>query len=203
MKHSKSECALGKHLLVYWHCWPEMSLVFTNMFCNRLTLGRKRGGGGIHPPKDFPECFGDELPSSPIVFSSCANIPYTHFDTRLVSISCYGYEIWRHLSSRPSSYFLRKMHVFFSFFRWKSTKCGQKVTKCLIVTFLMSSKKNQFPPLPIKMFNFGKIQDDSQDGGHIGRHNRAPAVLHPITPLPFLVPWLGYEFACTRVRGIN
>ena len=39
------------------------------------------------------EFFQDELSSLPAVFSSCAHIPYTHFNTRLVSIGCYGYEI--------------------------------------------------------------------------------------------------------------
>ena len=30
------------------------------------------------------------------VFSSCAHITYTHFDTRLLSMGFYGYEILRH-----------------------------------------------------------------------------------------------------------
>ena len=49
--------------------------------------------GGMPPHKVFLEFFQDELSSRPAVFSSCAYIPKTRFDTRLVRISCYGYEI--------------------------------------------------------------------------------------------------------------
>ena len=69
----------------------------------RITLGPASGvqgkggggGGGCHPHKIFLEffMFRDELSSPPAVFSGCAHIPYTHFDTRLVSIGCYSYEI--------------------------------------------------------------------------------------------------------------
>ena len=54
--------------------------------------GRERGTG-CHPHKVFLEFFKDEFLSPLAVFSSCAHISYTHFDTRLVSIGCYGYEI--------------------------------------------------------------------------------------------------------------
>ena len=49
--------------------------------------------GDATPHKVFLKFFQDELSSPPAVFSSCAYIPYTNFDTRLVSIGCYGYEI--------------------------------------------------------------------------------------------------------------
>ena len=50
------------------------------------------GASGKHRHKVFLEFFQDELSSLPVVFSSCAHSPYTHLDTRRVSISCYGYE---------------------------------------------------------------------------------------------------------------
>ena len=62
-----------------------------------LTLGCTRwGGGGGSPHKVFLEFFQDELLSRPAVFSSCVHIPKTHFDTSLVRIGCYGYELCRH-----------------------------------------------------------------------------------------------------------
>ena len=66
-----------------------------------LTLGGKRGwggggGGGCHlTRKVFLEFFREELTSPPAFFRSCAHIPCKHFATRLMSIGCYGYEIWR------------------------------------------------------------------------------------------------------------
>ena len=53
-----------------------------------LTLGRKTGGRKV-----FLEFFGGELSFRPAVFSSCVYIPKTLFDTRLVRIGYYGYEI--------------------------------------------------------------------------------------------------------------
>ena len=49
-------------------------------------------GEGCQPPISFSLIFfRDELPSPPAVFSSCAHILYTQFDTRLVGIGCYGF----------------------------------------------------------------------------------------------------------------
>ena len=46
-----------------------------------LTLGRTRvGGGGVGPPV-------------PDVFNSSSFVPPAHFETSLVMVSCYGYEI--------------------------------------------------------------------------------------------------------------
>ena len=52
--------------------------------------------GGECPPIRFSwnPSDRDELSSRPAVFSSCAHIPKTHFDTCLVRIDCYGYEIF-------------------------------------------------------------------------------------------------------------
>lgn len=43
----------------------------------------------------FLELFRDESlsPLALAIFSSCGHIPYSLFDTRLMTIGCYGYEI--------------------------------------------------------------------------------------------------------------
>ena len=68
---------------------------------NQVTLGRTRGGGGgvvvdATPDKVFPSFFLEGKTSVPDVFSSCSFIPRAHFETSLVMVSCYGYEIRRH-----------------------------------------------------------------------------------------------------------
>ena len=46
------------------------------------------GGGGV-----FLSFFLDVKTSALDVFSSCSFIPCTHFETRLVMVSYYGYEL--------------------------------------------------------------------------------------------------------------
>ena len=60
-----------------------------------LTLGRTRGGGGGYYPslKVFLSFFPEDKTSAPDVFSSCSFIPRADFETSLVMVSCYGYEI--------------------------------------------------------------------------------------------------------------
>ena len=58
-----------------------------------LTLGRTKGGGGVV----FITFFLDDKTSAPKVFCSCSFIPRAHFETRLVMVGYYGYEIWRHM----------------------------------------------------------------------------------------------------------
>ena len=62
-----------------------------------LTPGRTRvGGGGCHPPpphKVFLSFFLEDKTSAPDVFSSFSFIPRAHFETSLVMVSCYGYDI--------------------------------------------------------------------------------------------------------------
>ena len=51
------------------------------------------------PPHEvFLTFFLEDKTSAPDVFSSCSFIPCAHFkfETSLVMVSCYGYEIWRH-----------------------------------------------------------------------------------------------------------
>ena len=59
------------------------------------TFGRAGGGGGggWHPHKVFQSFFLEDKTSSLDVFSSCSFIPYAHFETRLVMVSRYGYDI--------------------------------------------------------------------------------------------------------------
>ena len=61
----------------------------------------KMGGGGgwgrLQPASEvFFIFFLDGKTSAPDVFSSCSFIPRAHFETSLVMVSHYGYEIWRH-----------------------------------------------------------------------------------------------------------
>ena len=65
---------------------------------NNLTLGRTKGVGGggrvwMKPPKVFLSFFLEDKTSAPDVFSSCLFIPCAHFETGLVMVSCYCYEI--------------------------------------------------------------------------------------------------------------
>ena len=61
-----------------------------------LTLGRKGGRRGWmpHPPhKVFLSFFQEDKTSVPGVLSSCSFIPRSYFETSLVMVGCYGYEI--------------------------------------------------------------------------------------------------------------
>ena len=69
---------------------------------NYLTLGRtmRMGGECLPPPRPlrFFCFFLDDKTLAPEVFCSrsCSFIPSTHFETSLVMVSYYGYEIRRH-----------------------------------------------------------------------------------------------------------
>ena len=76
-----------------------------------LTLARTRGG-----------------PPVPDVFNSCSFIPRAHFETSLVMVSCYGYEI-RRQSSRWSSQFWVKVHVFSTSFKNKKNLVACKTSR--------------------------------------------------------------------------
>ena len=55
----------------------------------------KGEGGGVvaTPPEVFLSFFLEDKTSAPDVFTSCSFIPCTHFQTSLVMVSYYGYEI--------------------------------------------------------------------------------------------------------------
>ena len=50
-------------------------------------------GVDASPTKVFLSFFLEDKTSAPDVFSSCLFIPRTNFETSLVMVSCYGYEI--------------------------------------------------------------------------------------------------------------
>ena len=70
-------------------------LIITKNILTALTLGCTggKGGRGGHPHKVFLSFFVEDKTSAPDVFSSCSFIPHAHFETSLVMVSCYGYEI--------------------------------------------------------------------------------------------------------------
>ena len=95
-----------------------------------LTLGRtgKRGGGGgggegdCHPVSEvFLRFFLDNQTSAYDVLSSRSFIPSTHFETSLLMVSYYGYEIWRH-KQQVVKPFLSENACFSTSF--KSEACG-------------------------------------------------------------------------------
>ena len=67
------------------------------MFFFKLILGRTGGGGGgvaTPPPmRFFLSFFLEDETSAPDVFSSCSFIPPADFETSVVMVSCYVYEI--------------------------------------------------------------------------------------------------------------
>ena len=65
------------------------------------------------PRKVFLSFFLEDKTSVPDVFSSCSFIPRAHFETSLVVVKCYGYEIWRHKGQA----ILGKHTCFFNFFQ--------------------------------------------------------------------------------------
>ena len=71
-----------------------------------------KGGGEASPPDVFLRFSLDGQTSAPDVFSRCSFFTDAHFETVFVIISYSCYEIWHHWSSRWSSHFWVKMHVF-------------------------------------------------------------------------------------------
>ena len=69
------------------------------LLASSLTADLQGGGGGkggvdATPSEVFLVLFLDDQASTTDVFCSCLFILRAHFDTRLVMISFYGYEIW-------------------------------------------------------------------------------------------------------------
>ena len=161
--------------------------------------------------------FLEDKTSTPDAFCSYSFIPCANFETSLVMVSCYGYEIWRQKYSWLSQFWV-KIHVFSTFFKNK----------------IMPSQKLLFPTVLTWFLILGKIQDGSQDGDHCWWRHRPPAAPPPMKytcslvkkikgfplkaklfqntatyqklrrgipsippPPPPLVPRWWYEFACT------
>ena len=62
--------------------------------------------------------FLDDKTSATDVFSSCSFIPRVHFETSLVVVRFYGYEIWRH-KQQVVKPFLSEKYMFFQLFSTK------------------------------------------------------------------------------------
>ena len=67
-----------------------MYVTYVRMLNPRTYKGE---GGGRQPPGVFLSFFLEDKTSAPDVFTSCSFIPCTHFQTSLVMVSYYGYEI--------------------------------------------------------------------------------------------------------------
>ena len=92
-------------------------LIITKIILTELTLGCTRGkGGGGHPHNFFLSFFVEDKTSAPDVFSSCLFILHANFETSLVMVSCYGYDIWRH-KYQVVKPFLGENTCFFIFFQ--------------------------------------------------------------------------------------
>ena len=91
--------------ICYEQCYVDIGVVIaTNdvvicllvaLFLGSGIFFSTRGMGRLMPPphKVFLSFFLEDKTSAPGVFSSCSFIPHPHFETSLVIVSCYGYEI--------------------------------------------------------------------------------------------------------------
>ena len=82
--------------------------------------------------------FQEDKTSAPDVFSSCSFILRAHFETSLVMVSYYGYDV---IGSRCSSHLWVKMNIFSPSFNNKSKACGWNDAKGFICLFYMRSTK--------------------------------------------------------------
>ena len=77
------------------------------------------------PPSGFLSFFLEDKTSAPDVFSSCSLIPRADFETSLLMVSCYGYEIMRHKWKVVKPILGENTCFFFlTFFNNKSKSCG-------------------------------------------------------------------------------
>ena len=95
------------------------------------------------PSKVFRSSFLDDKTSTPDVFSSYLFIPQTHFETSLVLVSFYGYDIWRHKWLVVKAILEWKCMIFNFFLFFQNQSLWLKWRKVLIrVLFCMSSSNN-------------------------------------------------------------
>ena len=82
------------------------------------TLGRGTIGGWQPAPSEgfLKFFFLKDKTSAPNDFGSYSFIPRAHFETSLVMVSYYGYEIWRH-KEQVVKPFLSENACFFNFFQ--------------------------------------------------------------------------------------
>ena len=115
-------------------------------------------GERVATPMRFLIFFLDDETSAPDVFSSCSFIPRAHFKTSLVMVSYYGYAI---ISSRRSSNFWVKMHVFSTFFN-NTNNLWMKWYKVRIygLLYMSSTENDHLSRFYVTCFlSLGKIQD--------------------------------------------
>ena len=87
------------------------------------------------------------------------------------------------MSSKWSSHFWVKMHVFSTSFNNKSDACWWNDAKCSFIcyfTWLVKHKKLPFIAVLTWFLILGKIQDGSQGGDHCQWRHRPPAAPPPI-----------------------
>ena len=86
---------LGRHIFVWFIKSNFFAGVKFNNGLIRDWVGGRGGWVDAIPSQVFLVLFLDDQASTTDVFCSCLFILRTYFDTRLVMISFYGYEIWR------------------------------------------------------------------------------------------------------------
>ena len=102
----------------YWICDVQKKkepIFFSYLWINPRTHRGERGGGR-HPLRFFWFLFQGDKTSAPEVFCSCSFIHRAHFETRLLMVSYYGYNIWRH-KWQVVKPFLSDTAWFFNFFQ--------------------------------------------------------------------------------------
>ena len=177
------------------------------------------------PLRFFCFFFLDDKTSPPDVCCNGSFIPRAHFETSLVVVSYYGYEIWRH-KCKVVKQFLSENACFSTFFNNKSKTCG-----CVV---LQVKGKKIILILSVSISWF-LILNKIQDGEHVGDVTDLQQRHHPIkytwscredqrlsnegkivskycnisktrggVRQPPLVPRWGYDFACTlHVWGLR
>ena len=158
------------------HFSLEYELVVFGLKKNRKTLQEGGGVDATPPPKKkvLLSFFLEDKTSAPDIFSSYSFIPRANFETSLVMVRCYGYEIWRQKYSWLRQFWV-KVHVFSTFFKNK----------------IMPSQKLLFPAVLTWFLILGKIQDGSQDGDHCWWRHRPPAAPPPM------------KYTCSLVKKIK
>ena len=83
--------------------------------------------------------FLEDKTSAPDAFCSYSFIPCANFETSLVMVSCYGYEIWRQKYSWLSQFWV-KIHVFSTFFKNKIMPSQKLLFPTVLTWFLLPGK---------------------------------------------------------------
>ena len=122
----------------------------------------------------------EDKTSVPDVFTSCSFIPRVHFETSLVMVSCYGYDIWCHkewvvkpiLGENTCLQLFSTIKVNFV------AKIMQSAYLCVI--FHVKHKKWPFLAVLTWFLILGKIRDGGQDDDHSWWRHRPPAAPPPL-----------------------